>query len=631
MDYYGYAGNIADIDLSERKIQIEKLDLDLVEKYIGGWGINTKLFYDLQKPKIDPFSPDNPIIIGAGSLVGTSVPGSSKIIGTTKSPIEDNEGKHFIDHAVAGTNRFGIMLKNAGYDHLIIRGKSERPVSIEIINEKIKIYDASKLWGEKDTYQTTDFFMDNYNSPGVLTIGRAGEKLVRYAMGIVDYIGTFGRFGLGAVMGSKNLKAIVVLGNKGIKIAKKQNFLNLVNKWRKDIEKIPIIDNFRELGIASGWNVHAPLVQEGNWEYSKWTELYGPDIWEKVKSTHKTVCNSCALACKVDYDIKSEKLGKINSFTGFYLLPARVGQRLELENYEESVKLLDLCNRAGMCFFTSSNIVNWMTRLYKKNIIKKNDVGFELNRNFDTYLSLFNMIINREGFGDLLADGWYPIGKNLNIDPQEFVESTGISKGADAIQDARFTRLHPQAFAAYITNPRPHHEGLQSIYTLPKMDIDLLKDDAKKKGISEEEFNRIFTFTPSYGIFNVARYAKHCEDVMAVFNSLGTCVVYALWGWVGLDCYLNLEFITKIYSAATGIDITPRELKNKGERAFNLYRDINEKEGFSKKDNRCSKIWFTPRNTPEGVRCLMDYYDERQITEEDINDLLKDYYDERGV
>jgi len=270
-----------------------------------------------------------------------------------------------------------------------------------------------------------------------------------------------------------------------------------------------------------------------------------------------------------------------------------------------------------------------VTRLYKKGIIKKSDVGFELNRDFDTYLSLFNMIINREGFGDLLADGWYPVGKSLNIDPQEFVESTGIIKGADVIQDARFTRLHPQAFA-YITNPRPHHGGLQSIYTMPKIDIELLKDDAKKMGISKEEFNRIFSFTPSYGIFNVARYAKHCEDVMAVFDSLGTCSVYAIWGWTGLDHYLNLEFINKIYSAATGIDITPRELKNKGEDTFNLYRAVNYREGFSKKDNRSSKIWFTPRKTPEGIRYLMDYYDERQITEEDINDLLNDYYDERN-
>lgn len=629
MAYYGYAGSILRVDLTEEKIRNELLTQELIEKFIGGWGINNKLFYDLQKPNIDPFSPQNPIIIGAGPLVGTIVPGASKIVGTTKSPIADKQGKHFIDNAVAGSSRFGVMLKNAGYDHLIVTGKARKPVYLKMIDDDVEICGATALWGKKDTYQTTDWFIDKYGSCGVISIGKAGENLVRYAMAIVDYCATLGRFGFGAVMGSKNLKAIIVKGTKGVKIAKPEEFLRLTNEWRKDTSKIPLIEDFRTLGIASGWNIHAPLVREGVWKYSKWTELYGPDKWLKVKKMQNLACNACTLACRVNYEVRDGEFKGLISFTGFYMLPARVGQRLEIEDYRKAVKLLDICNRTGMCYFTTSGIVNWVTRLYENgNLPQHKTEGLELKRKFDVYLDLFNKIAKREGFGDLLADGWYPASKRIGADPDEFTEGTGIFKGADVIQDARFTKLHPQGFA-YLTNPRPHHGGLQSLYTLPNIDISLLREDAKRMGISEEELYRIFAYTPEYGMFNVARYAKHCEDHMAVHNSLGTCIVHALWGWLGLK-YLNTELIAQIYSAATGIEVDARELKKRGERAFNLFKLLNVREGFSRKDDNCSKIWLTPRKTPDGVRVMMDYYEEKQISKDDIDKLLDDYYDERG-
>jgi aldehyde:ferredoxin oxidoreductase len=625
---YGYAGSILRVDLTEEKIRKELLPQELVEKFIGGWGINNRLFYDLQKPNLDPFSPQNPIILGVGPLVGTIVPGASKIVGTTKSPIADKEGKHFIDNAVAGSSRFGLMFKNAGYDHLVVTGKARKPVYLKIIDDDIEICDATTLWGKKDTYQTTDLFIDKYGSCGVISIGKAGENLVRYAMTIVDYCATLGRFGFGAIMGSKNLKAIIVKGTKGVKIAKPEEFLRLTNEWRKDAAEIPNFVDFRDGGFPP-WEVQAPLVREGVWEYSRWTKLHGPQEWLNVKKMQNLACSSCTLSCRVSYEVKDGEFKGLTSFTGFYLLPARVGQRLEIEDYRKAVKLLDICNRAGMCYFTTSNLVNWVTRLYENGFLSQNETeGLELRRNFDIYIDLFNKVAKREGFGNLLADGWYSVSEKIGADPDEFTEGTGIFKGADIIQDARFTRLHPQGFT-HLTNPRPHHGGTQSLYTLPNMNIDSLREDARKMGISEEELERIFVYKPEYGMFNVARYAKHCEDHMAVHNSLGTCVVHALWGWSGLK-YLNIESIAQIYSAATGIEVDARELKKRGERAFNLFKLLNVREGFSRKDDKCSRIWLTPRKTPDGVRALMDYYEEKQFSKNDIAKLLDDYYDERG-
>jgi len=629
MKYYGYAGTILRVDLTEEKIRKEPLNRELIEKFIGGGGVNLKLFHDLQKPNVDPFSPKNPIIIGAGPLVGTLVPGATKIVGTTKSPIVDSEGKHFIDSAVAG-GMAGAMLKKAGYDHLIITGRASEPVYLKILDEDVEICDAVPLWGKKDTYQTTDWLIGKEGRCGVVSIGKAGENLVRYAMSIVDYFATFGRFGFGAVMGSKNLKAIVVKGTKEVEIAKQKEFLNLTKEWKRDIEKIPIIEEWRTLGIAAPWAVQSPLVREGVWEYSKWNELYGPEKWLKIKMKKRNLaCYGCPMACRNDYEIKDGEFKGLTSFTGAYYLPARVGQRLEIEDHRKAVKLLDVCNRAGMCYFTTSQLVNWVTRLYEKGAISKLDTGgLELNRKFEVYLDLFEKIAGREGFGDLLADGWYPLSNKVDANPDEFTEGTGLFKGADVIQDARFTRLHPQAFA-HITGPRPHHGGLQSMYTAPGIDTDLLKrEDAGKMGLSEEELNRIFVPSVS-GKFNVARYTKHCQDRMAVYNSLGTCIIHALWGFLGIK-YLNLELIAQIYSAATGIEMNARELKKRGERVFNLYKLLNVREGFSRKDDRCSKIWLTPRKTPDGISALMDYHGEKQISKSDIEKLLNDYYEERG-
>ncbi|MDY6966345.1 MAG: aldehyde ferredoxin oxidoreductase N-terminal domain-containing protein [Halobacteriota archaeon] len=145
----GYAGAVLQIDLTTGDVKEEELDAEVVEKFIGGWGVNNKFYYDLQKPGVDPFSPDSPVVIGAGALVGTLAPGASKITATYKSPIFAREEKHIIDNTVAGSNRFGVMLKNSGYDHVIITGRADEPVYLKIFDDDVKICGAGDLWGKK--------------------------------------------------------------------------------------------------------------------------------------------------------------------------------------------------------------------------------------------------------------------------------------------------------------------------------------------------------------------------------------------------------------------------------------------------------------------------------------------------
>ncbi|MDY6966343.1 MAG: aldehyde ferredoxin oxidoreductase C-terminal domain-containing protein [Halobacteriota archaeon] len=333
------------------------------------------------------------------------------------------------------------------------------------------------------------------------------------------------------------------------------------------------------------------------------------------------------LACKVDYEIKDSDFG-ITTFTGHYMLPARIGQRLEIMDHRKAVKLLDICNRAGMCSLTTSGIVNWVTRLYEDGIIaKKVSGGMELQRDFESYVDLFNRIAGREDFGDILADGWYPTSKKIGMDPDYFVPGPGLVKGADSIRYGRFSTLDCERFAN-ITNPRPHHGGLESRQSLAGLPLGMLKDDINNMGVSKDEFDRVFEPTPYYGRFNVARYAKHCEDVMAAFNSVGTCVSTALLPTAEAS---SLKLVASLYSAATGIGISTEELKKLGERAFNLFKLLNVREGFTRRDDVCPKVWLSPRDSPDGTKIMMDYYKKKTIIlRVDIERLLNDYYNERS-
>ncbi|MEM2977999.1 MAG: aldehyde ferredoxin oxidoreductase N-terminal domain-containing protein [Candidatus Hadarchaeales archaeon] len=619
MNWFGYAGSILRVDLSRGEVEKEELTEDLVKRFLGGLGINLKLYRREASPLSDPLSPSNPLVLGVGPLVGTEVPGATKMVATTKSPLFSRGGKHFVDGAVCG-GRLGAQLKRAGYDHVVIVGRSERPVYLSLERGRAELLEASHLWG-KDTYETTDLLLREHPGAGVAVIGRAGEKGVVHAMAIVDKVATLGRFGVGAVMGSKNLKAIVAKGEGKVAVARGEELSELVGKWREDIERNPLLPQWRVLGIMAGWPAHSPLVREGVWEYSKWNELYGPERWVEFGGGKNSSCWGCPMGCRVDFHIKEGKHAGLSTFTGSYMLPARVGQRLELEDPRDAVALLDLCNREGMCYFTTSQLVNWVTRLSKEGKLKE-----RLGRDFETYLRLFGEIAGREGFGGILSDGWYPASEKLGADPDEFEEGTGLFRGADAIQDARFTRLHPQAFS-HLTSPRPHHGGTQSLYTVPMVEPQVLREvDARDMGLSEEELNRVFGGPMK---FNPARYARYAEDRMAVYNSLGTCIVHALWGFLGVR-YLNLKLAAELYSLATGRELGVAELRRTGERIFTFWKMVNAEEGLGKEDYRCSKIWLKPRRTPEGEVVLRDYYGEVVLSGEDMENLLRDYYHERG-
>jgi len=191
MEYYGLGGNTLYVDLTKGEIRKEPIDLKLTKKFIGGWGAGLVYAANLFKPRDDPFAPENPLIFSVGTLVGTNVPAAARMTAIFKSPLpSSDDGKHMVTYGSLSCRRFGWNLKGAGIDHIVITGKSEKPVYLKIDDDNIELCPADKLWGKKDSYDTADYFEEKIKGSGVCAIGSGGENRVYYAMALVDKVGT---------------------------------------------------------------------------------------------------------------------------------------------------------------------------------------------------------------------------------------------------------------------------------------------------------------------------------------------------------------------------------------------------------------------------------------------------------
>jgi aldehyde:ferredoxin oxidoreductase len=623
MGYGAYGGKILYVDLTTQSVRQESLDLDLGKKFLGGCGMNLRLASDLIAPGTDPLSPENPIVLGTGALVGLA-PGAAKIAATTKFALPATaDGRHYVATAMSGSRGFGHMMKRAGYDHLVITGRAEAPVCLEIVDDKVQFRDARSLWGEKDIYETTDALKKEHGRCGVVAIGRAGETLCRFSMAVTDKKSTLGRSGMGAVMGAKNLKAIAVKGSREIAVADRERLKKATAqiKERYEREGKPLGD-FSDLE----WNlVVKENMNPGVWSKDRWDALYGEKKYKPIKKN--VPCTSCWIACGDSLSIREGPFQGAESQTGLYLWVPIVGQKLELTDQGAAVKLFGLMNRSGLCAATTASLIDWITRRFGQGVItEKHTGGLVLKRDLHTYLALVDMILSRRGFGDILAEGWFEASRWVGRDAgSDYVEGFGIAKGTDCIYPARAARLDQQRFTMGVTSPRGGHSAQgASGASIPYTPLDRMIEEAGLIGASQADIERIFRPVAYYGDYNAARLTRHVEDFNFILNSLGACFI-----WGGLHLF-TLENLAELYSAATGIERSAGQMKLAGERVFNLYKLLNVREGFGRADDAFPEVWLRPLSTPDGVQTLRDYYGKKVITAEDLERLLDDYYDERG-
>ena len=599
MDIPGYAGGIGYVDLTSGHTRKEPLDPGLATTFIGGHGINWKLAYDLIPPDADPLSPENAVIIGVGPFSGTLVPGTSELVVTSKLPLSGGFGTN------AGGGHFPLMLKSSGYDHLVITGRAEKPTYLKILDDDVELCDARDLWG-RDIFETVDELRRRYEPCSVIPIGPSGENLVRISMTTIDKLGTVGFGGLPAVMGSKNLKAIVaVQGTREIRVAHRLRLLRAAD---------------RMLERVMGYRLRPTLMEGGTFAMSAGWLGMGGQGWEDIhrESRQTLSCPSCPMGDKERHRLTKGECSPMVSYSTDFMGEFECSGKTPLDNHNRAVKRLDTFNRHGICRFHFRDALRLMTSLYQQGIITTEDTGgVELKGDYNTILRLIGVTARREGFGDLLADGALRAARRIGRGAEEHVIHI---KGCSQFIDPRIDSFNTMSFAQLVHPGRPHYAcGGIGVY-MPGRPIDLFIKHAGRIGVPDEAMRRIF----GPASLNVGRLTKHAEDWFSLFNCLGLC------HRVYISRFHSIEGLVEFYSAITGIETTAAEMLKAAERAWNMSRLLNVRAGFGRKDDGPPRGWFTPPAAGDKEYPLRDYFGTASFTREDVETTLDDYYDERG-
>lgn len=597
----GYAGMILKIDLTTESISKIPLTEELITKFLGGAGINARLAYDHIEPDAEPLSPQNALILGAGPLVGTLTPGAGKTNITAKSP-----SSRFIGSS--GSGHMG-MLKFAGYDHVIITGKADRPVYLKI-GDEVEIKDARHIWG-KDTWETTDAVWHELGRQyAVLGIGPAGENLVRDASIIANKYSAFARTGMGAVMGSKNLKAIAVFGNHGISVANPKKFISIVNKLCREIPKLQD-DNFRKYG--KGLAHLEGVIKTGGLAYKNFRNTAGPELLEvfdidkllgAIERSRRS-CFSCPVGCK------HYMLGKEGGELAGLALPISCGLNpiitainCGVTGWPEVLKFAEMSNRLGMDQISISGIVAMAIELYEKEIITKADTdGLKLGWNSETFFRLVHDIAYRRGIGNILANGLKEASQQIGKGAEYYAIHF---KGIGGIE----SRIFLSAFLlGALTNATGHFSNIMFFKTAG----DELVRYCKKIGMTEKEIESVSSGPDGY---NVPRMTKWADDHSFVLECLGICMHYIYQEF-------DISLWADLYSAATGINIDAQGLFQAAARGRDMRKAFNMREGATRKDDGVPKRFLS-----EPVQFGGKMYPP--LNSSNLDALLTEYYEERG-
>jgi aldehyde:ferredoxin oxidoreductase len=564
--------------------------------------VNARLAWDVIPPQAEALSPENAVIIGTGPFAGTIVPGSSELSITTKLPLSGGIGTG------CGGGHFPLMMKTSGYDHVVITGKAARPVYLKIYNDEVEILPADDLWGQ-DTFETVDSLRQRHEPCSIIPIGPSGENLVGISVTFIDKGGTVGFGGLPAVMGAKNLKAVVACqGDRPIRAADPRRLVKAVD---------------RMMGQIKGYRLRPRLVQGGTFAMTlEWLKAMGrssgewEDIHNKVRQT--LACPSCPMG---DKEVKRLHEGEFAP--GIVYMTDFMGQDensagTPLDNHNRAVHRVDLFNRLGVCRIGFMNVLNLMVSLYDQGLLTKDRTGgLEINKNYETVLNLVEMTARREGFGDIMADG--PLGAARRLGPEAEKQAIHI-KGCSPFIDPRMDSLNSMAFAQLVHPGRSNYAcGGIGIY-MQGRPVEQFVHHARRTGMAELEINRTFN-ADSY---QIPRLTKHAEDWYSLFNSLGQC--HRLY----IHRFQTMEYFREFYGAITGEELEAGELLQRGERVWNMQKLLNLRLGFGRKDDAAPDSWFEPIEAEGQVRCLVDYYGQKGISKMDVERLLDEYYEARG-
>jgi len=605
--YYGHTGKILWVNLSNGKIIARDLDREQGRKYIGGAGLAAKIIWDETTADTAPFSADNPLIFVTGPVTGTRVPTSGRYIVASLSPLTNIWGQA---HS-GGT--WGYALKLAGWDAVVVKGISRKPVYLWIDGDNVELRDASHVWG-KDNWAADELLKAELGKGvGVASIGRAGERLVRFAMVVNDGKMTraAARCGLGAVMGSKKLKAIAVRGNKRPSIYDDESLKSSIaaNYERKHLDW--------ETELVPRWSAALKKMwEEGkhgikNYQIGDF-EGFEEKYKEDMLSGEKLYCTGCSVSC-----IESKSLGDKRRMTGE--CASCMGARCLIDDYEGLAEAYDLCNQYGMDAMSVGGVVGFAMECYEKGLITTEDTGgIDLTwGNCQALITMVRQIGEREGFGNLLGEGIKRAAEQIGgLAPEYAIHVKGHEL---PLYDLRAWNAGALEWATASSGAH-HFEGLT-------LSLSLTGDFLGGTEIKELASNR-------FAVEGVGKLTAMAQDYGNVQDSLITCKM--LVGWTHTGQVTQPAQLLDWLNCVTGWQMNKDEFLKAGERIFNLKRMISVRRGISRKDDTIPARFLTSKrgvgvggtadNLPPLGTMLNEYYAYRGWSEEGVptRDKLKE-------
>lgn len=600
---YGWVGTVLEVDLSSGQTTKRPLEKALRANYIGGRGINSRILYEEVKPGTDPFGPENRLIFGTGPLGGTLAPCPNRMSVTAKA----------FYHGLGTSNvggSFAPELKWAGYDHIVFRGKAEKPVYLWIYDDQVEVRPATHLWG-RTTWEAEKMIQAELGSSKirVASIGPGGENRVVFASITFTRYRSAAQTGMGAIMGSKNLKAVAVQGSKTVRVARPEALKKLTRELTQRIRQnqtypmmnlhgtTAYIDIFNErycLGIRN-------YQKGGSWQG---IEALQPDAFSPHYIKSKS-CMGCPIQCSHFFVIQDgpyagERGGGIE---GGHTIP--LGPVLDNTHTTSHFKCRNLCEQYSLDIMELSYTLAAAMEWYEKGILTPKDTeGIALEwGNHEAIVQMIHKIGRREGLGDLLAQGAVQAARTLGKEAERAVSHCKMmTMGLD---DTRVSKGIALSHATGII-PCHHEEGMPPLELLPR---DLGEVEAlwgSKEVADPLSYNKA-------GI--TAYFHKLCTAV----DALEVCKFATDW----FAQELGYRECAALFSAATGVELSPEDLEEAGERINNLERAFWVREGFTREDDHLQgRVVDEP--VAEGP------YQGERIDPQKFERMLDDYYRVRG-
>lgn len=615
---YGWMGEILRVDLTTGKVSKEPTMKYDGKKFLGGRGINDLLLFNEVSPKVGAFDADNRLIWGVGPLGATRVPAPGRCQLTFKSPYpshlgESNCGGHI-----------GSELKFAGYDHLIIQGRAEKPVYLWISDNKVKIRDASHLWG-KNTWETQNLIRKELGDEKIriACIGQGGENLVKFASIMTEGSNAFGRCGGGAVMGSKNLKAVALRGSKKVKVAKLGDFERLRKEVYAHIENDPMFIPWKENGSPLVFDLgeDAGIIAVKNyWRTGRWegNKKIGPKSLRKYIVKRKG-CFGCPVACHGYYEVTEGPFAGIKGEGPEFETLSALGCKCLCDELDALLQMNNLCNQYGLDTISTGNVFCSLMDFYERGLITEKDTdGIAMVwGDPEAMIKMIHKIARREGVGDLLSEDIVDYAKKVGEEAEYLVmHNKGVTH----------TSLVPQSMVGTLLSYSSAGRGSHHLSGLPTPQY-MMSPQIARAACGFEEGGDPLSYHPLAN----ARIVIFYQHLFRILDSINLCkFVYGhapFWH----DSNDNLKklpvYLAKLFSVVTGIEMSKDDLFTAAERIFNVGKSFIVREGMTRQDDMPSERVFN--EGVEGEHSVGPVPLPR-VDKQKFNKILDTYYQERG-